>query len=84
MLLTVKTISELLKRERNFSAISNSIKAHSDFYVSSNTMSRIAKNENANMDTNTLQALSDYFISEFNYMKNIIINLRGYDDTKKN
>lgn len=77
MLLTVKTISDLLKRERNFSAISNAIKKNNNVDVSANTMSRIARNDNANTDTRTLQALSDYFVSEFNYMKNHVMQLKG-------
>jgi hypothetical protein len=77
MLLTVKTISDLLKRERNHSAISYKIKTETNNYISANTISRIARNSDSNIDTYTLQVLSDYFVSEFNYMKNHVINLRG-------
>jgi hypothetical protein len=76
MLLTVKTISDLLKRERNHSAISWKIKNETNKYISANTISRIARNSDSNVDSNTLQVLSDYFVSEFNYMKNHVINLR--------
>ena len=69
MLLTVKTISDLLKRDKNCNAIAAKVG------VTGATVSRIAKNDSANIDTNTLQVLSDYFISEFDYMKKVIIEL---------
>jgi hypothetical protein len=79
MLLTVKTISDLLKRERNFSAISKKIQDDTTKYISANTISRIARNADSNIDTNTLQILSDYFVKEFDYAKIAILNLRGND-----
>ena len=71
MLLTVKTISDLLRRERNHHAIA--LKCG----ITGATVSRIAKNAKANIDTNTLKVLSDYFVSEFDYMKRHIIELGG-------
>jgi len=71
MLLTVKTISDLLKRERNHQAIASKVG------VTGATVSRIARNDTANIDTKTLQKLSDYFVSEFDYAKQVIFNLRG-------
>lgn len=71
MLLTVKTISDLLKRERNHQAIASKVG------ITGATVSRIAKNDNANIDTNTLQKLSDYFMTEFDYAKQVIFKLRG-------
>ena len=71
MLLPIKTISDLLKRERNLSAIAKKVG------LTHGTLSRIAKKDDANIDVSTLQALSDYFVSEFNHMKNHIIELRG-------
>lgn len=71
MLLSVETISDLLKRERNHHAIAQNVG------ITGATVSRIAKNNKANIDVKTLQVLSDYFVSEFNYMKNHIIELKG-------
>lgn len=71
MLLTVKTISDLLKRERNHTAIASKIG------ITGATVSRISKNDTANIDTNTLQLLSDYFVAEFDYMKKVMIELKG-------
>lgn len=71
MLLSVKAISELLKRERNHNAIAVKVG------LTGATVSRIAKNETANIDTNTLQVLSDYFVQEFDYAKQVIFDLGG-------
>jgi uncharacterized protein YerC len=74
MLLTINTISHLLKRERNQRAIA--LKTG----LSQGTINRIANCKDfskfENLDS-TRQKLSDYFIAEFNYMKKHIIELSG-------
>lgn len=74
MLLTIETISDLLKRDRNQRAIA--LKTG----LSQGTINRIANCKDFSNFENlhsTRQKLSDYFISEFDYAKTVIFNLRG-------
>jgi hypothetical protein len=72
MLLPMHVIQNLINRERNQSAIASKIK------LSQKTINNIANCKNFdNFDNlvSTQQKLSDYFISEFDYMDKLIIKL---------
>ena len=73
MLLTIETIVSLLKRERNLSAIA--VKTE----LGHGTINRIVKcpSNCLSVDYRTIKKLSDYFISEFDHMKKLIIELGG-------
>ena len=62
MLLTVETISNLLKRDKNHSAIARKLG------LSGNTVSNVARNPYANIDSKTLELLSGYFADEYDHM----------------
>ena len=74
MLLTMKTIQDLINRDRNQSAIAKKTG------LTQPTINRIAQCKDIEKSEHlqsTLQTLSDYFVAEFDYMKNHIITLRG-------
>jgi DNA-binding XRE family transcriptional regulator len=74
MLLPMLLMQDFINRDRNQSAIA------SKTGLSQKTINNIANCKNFdNFDTliSTQQKLSDYFMSEFDYMKNHIIKLRG-------
>lgn len=74
MLLTMKQIQDLILRDRNQRAIAEKTG------LSQPTINRIAGNKNIEntvfLDT-TRQKLSNYFIKEFDYAKQVIFGLRG-------
>lgn len=74
MLLTIETISDLLKRDRNQRAIALKVG------LSQGTINRIANCKNfskfENLDS-TRQKLSDYFLHEYDYIDKIVLELRG-------
>lgn len=74
MLLTIETISDLLKRDRNQRAIA--LKTG----LSQGTINRIANCKDfskfENLDS-TRQKLSDYFMQEYDYIDKIVLELKG-------
>jgi uncharacterized protein YerC len=73
MLLKLETIVSLLKRERNLKAI------EAKTGLGNGTIARIARcpSDKLAVDYRTIEKLSDYFLTEFDYMKKIIIELGG-------
>ena len=70
----MKTIQDLINRDRNQSAIAKKTG------LTQGTINQIARckdiEKSERLDS-TRQKLSDYFVSEFNYAKQVIFNLRG-------
>lgn len=74
MLLTMKTIQYLINRDRNQSAIASKIG------LGQGTINQIARCKDIDSLiylNSTQKKLSDYFIAEYDYIKNVIFNLRG-------
>jgi hypothetical protein len=74
MLLPMSIIQDLINRDRNQSAIASKTK------LTQGTINRIARCKDIEKLVHlhsTCQALSDYFLSEYDYINKVIIKLRG-------
>lgn len=74
MLLKMKTIQDLINRDRNQSAIASKVGLGQ---CTINQIARCKDIESLIYLNSTQKRLSDYFIGEYDYMKNVIFNLRG-------